>query len=200
MISIGMDVGRENDPAALAVLRSGELRPDSHRPRWDLLSIGNIPLGTPYQRLADIAVGLGLEFEMAGYPTVLTIDATGIGAAVVELARTAAPSLLIVAVTIGAGRALTHSGAAEYTVGKHRLTECLQVAVQQHGLVVTDAAAGTPGAVAFAQQLGQFVRKPNGRGYEQHEAATGHDDLVLAAELGLWTGDAMFDQQAGVAP
>jgi hypothetical protein len=195
MITIGLDVGKEQDPAALAVLHThGELRPHSHRPRWAALSIGNIELGTKYAELARTVVDLGREFSTAGYSVVVVIDATGIGAAVLELARTAAPELHIVAVTISGGRVLSHAGPDDYVVGKHRLTETLQVALQQQGLAVPD----TDGTHAFREQLSRFVTKRTRTGYQQHEAATGHDDLVLATELALWAGDTMFDQHAGV--
>jgi hypothetical protein len=195
VISIGLDVGKERDPAALTVLQSGQPRPGSHRPRWQALSIGNIELGTPYQRLADITAGVGLEFAQAGYPTVVTIDATGIGAAVVELVRTLAPELHVVAVTISSGHTLTHSAPDQYVVGKHRLTECLQVALEQRGLDIPDS----DGARELRRQLERFTRRRTRTGYHRHEAAEGHDDLVLTLELAVWTGDTMYDQHAGVA-
>lgn len=195
MIVIGLDVGKENDPAALAVLHAaGLLRPDSHRPKWSVLSVGNLELGTPYQELANQVVELGTELSVAGYPVVIVIDATGIGAAVVELARDAGPDLHIVAVTIGAGRTLNHAGPDTYTVGKHRLTEVLAVALQQRGLDI-NASAGTD---ELRTQLARFARKPTRTGYARHEATTGHDDLVLCLELALWAGDTLYDQHAGV--
>lgn len=197
MISIGLDVGKERDPAALAVLQTAGTRPDSHRPRWRVLEIGNLELGTPYHLIATRTVRLAESFVECGYPTVVTIDATGIGGAVSETARGCNPDLHIVDVTIGGGRVLTHNGPDEYTVGKHRLTEVLQVALEQQGLEIPDS----DGAHLFRDQLGAFVRKPGRNGYIRHEAAgSGHDDLVLAAELAMWTGDHMFDQHAGVAP
>ncbi|MCI2421135.1 hypothetical protein MOQ72_27195 [Saccharopolyspora sp. K220] len=127
----------------------------------------------------------------------VTFDAIGIGRAVVELARQAAPSELhLVAVTIGAGRALTRHGDNDLVVGKHRLTEVAQVALEQAGLLLPD----TPGAYELHRQLGQFNRRRTRSGYQRHEAAgRQHDDLVLALALALWTGDLMHDQQAGVA-
>lgn len=193
MISIGLDVGRENDPAALAVLHTTGTRPGAHRPAWTALDVGNIPLGTPYQDVARRATSLARDFQQAGYPVVVTIDATGIGSAVVELARDQAPGLHIIAVTIGAGRTLTHHGPDQYTVGKHRLTETLQVALEQRGLTLTD----TAGARELTEQLRRFARKPRRGGYARHEAGHGHDDLVLALELAVWTGDALHDQHAG---
>lgn len=190
-----MDVGHDHDPAALAVLQSTELRPGSHRPVWDVLEVGNIKLRTPFQELAALAVDLALEFRIAGYPVVLTLDATGLGGPVVEMARTRAPDLQVIAVTISGGRTLTHNAPDEYTVGKHRLTEVLQVALEQQGLLVPD----TPGGELFTSQAQRFVRKPTAGGHQKHEAAgSGHDDLVLAVELALWIGDTFFDQQAGV--
>lgn len=201
MISLGLDIGHEDDPAALAVLQSAGTRDGSHRAAWVALDVGNIERGTPYAALADNTVALARDFTDAGYPVVTTIDATGIGAAVVEQARALAPELHIIAVTIAGGTALNHTGPGDYTVGKHRLTEVLQVALQQRGLQL----ATTAGTSELRDQLAAFVRKPrrsrNGRGvYHQHEAASGHDDLVLALELALWTGDVMYDQHAGVAP
>lgn len=218
---MGLDVGKEQDPAALAVLRStGRLRPDSPRPVWDVVEVGNIPLGTAYQQLADATVELADDFVRAGYPVMLTIDATGVGAPVVEMARRRARELCeqhtpagaaepaaevhVVAVSICGGQAARLTGADEYTVGKHTLTEVLQVALEQQGLVLPRDSGGTltAGAAAFVRQAEKFGRKRDPRtGYERHEAAGGgHDDLVLATELALWTGDTLHDQQAGVAP
>lgn len=197
MISIGLDVGREHDPAALAVLHTAGQREASHRPAWTALEVGNVELGTSYRALAVTACDLATGFARGGYPTVLTVDATGIGAAVVELCREHSPGLHLVAVTIGAGMALTDAGGGCYTVGKHRLSEVLGVALEGRGLTLPD----TDGGRALHRQLGAFVRKPNRSGYQRHEAAgVGHDDLVLALELALWTGDTMHDQQAGLTP
>lgn len=194
MISIGMDVGKERDPAALAVLINQGLREGSHRPCWHALEVGNIELGTPYQALADLVVGVARDFTAEGFPVVVTIDATGIGAAVVELARTAAPELHIIALTIGSGRTRKLVGPDTYIVGKHLLTETLQVALEQRGLTVADSA----GAEELHRQLTRFIAKTTATGYQKHEASTGHDDLVLGLELALFIGDAMFDQHAGV--
>jgi hypothetical protein len=195
VISIGLDVGKERDPAALAVLHSQGPRPDSHRPLWKALSIGNVELGTTYQKLAAMTVGIAQDFVTAGYPTVVTIDATGIGAAVTELARTEAPELHIVGVTISGGRTLTMHSPDTYVVGKHRLTEVVQVALQQQGLDVPASA----GARELHDQMRRFTQKTTRTGAVRHEASSGHDDLVLCLELAMWTGDTLYDQHAGVA-
>lgn len=196
MISIGLDVGQKNDPAAVAVLHTTGPRPESHRPHWEALCVRNLPLGTPYRKLATHLVAVARDFTAAGYAVVATVDATGIGAAVLEYARAEDPRLHIVGVTIGAGRALEHAGPDDYVVGKHRLTEVLQVALEQRGLTVVDADESRH----LGAQLRAFTRKPTASGYERHEADHGHDDLVLALELAIWTGDLMHDQHAGVAP
>lgn len=199
MIALGMDVGREHDPAALAVLHGQYRRPGSHRLAWRLLEIGNLPLGTDYLDLATQIADLATDFTTAGYSTVTSIDATGIGAAVLELARREAPTEQIYGVTITGGHTLGQH-APDITVGKHRLTEVLQVALEQGGLTF-DEHADPDGIAAFRRQLEQFTRSPSrSSGYQRHEAARGHDDLVLAAELALWTGDAMADEAAGIRP
>lgn len=196
MITIGMDVGREHDPAALAVLHSRDFRPDSHRPIWKVLDVGNIELGTEYTQLAHTAADLAADFHHAGFPTVLAVDATGIGGAVVELARRRQPDVHLAAVTISGGHTLSRTDDHDYTVGKHRLTEVLQVALEQGGLRLPD----TNGTYELHQQLANFARVPTGTGHVRHEASTGHDDLVLALELALWAGDALHDEYAGVTP
>jgi hypothetical protein len=196
VISIGLDVGKEHDPAALAVLQATGVPPGSHRPHWKALELGNVELGTAYLALAEMTAELGRSFAEAGYPVVVTIDATGIGAAVVELARAHDPELHIVAVTISSGRVLTHHGPDDYVVGKHRLTEVLQVALEHQRLALPDTAGG---ALTRAQ-LERFTAVPTATGYQRLEAATGHDDLVLTLELALWTGDTLYDQNAGVGP
>lgn len=200
MIALGMDVGREHDPAALAVLHGQYRRPGSHRLAWRLLEIGNLPLGTDYLDLATQIADLATDFTTAGYSTVTSIDATGIGAAVLELARGQAPAEQIYGVTITGGHSLGTQSATDFTVGKHRLTEVLQVALEQEGLTF-DEHADPDGIAAFRRQLAQFRSSPSRTGsYQRHEAARGHDDLVLAAELALWTGDAMADEAAGIRP
>lgn len=194
MISVGLDVGKEQDPAALCVLHSGDLRPGSHRPSWTVLEIGNLPLGTDYTDLAVMATGLAGAFHDGGHPTVLSIDATGIGGAVVELARRQRPDLHICAIAIGSGRTLSRPGNHDYVVGKHRLTEVLQVALEGQALRLPNSAGGA----ATVDQLRQFARRPTRTGYQKHEAARGHDDLVLTLELAVWTGDTLYDEYAGV--
>lgn len=196
MISIGLDVGKERDPAALSVLLADGLRPNSHRPRWRALNIGNVELGTSYQLLADTTVNLANDYRAAGYPVVVTVDATGVGAPVLELMRSAAPELHIVAITISSGRTLRLAGPDHYVVGKHRLTEMLQVALEQRGLELPE---GTTPQDELYKQIAGFRKHTNPSGYERHEAEAGeHDDLVLSTELSLWTGDTMHDEQAGV--
>lgn len=196
MITIGLDVGRENDPAALAVLHARDLRPESHRPIWKALDVGNIALGTAYTDLAHTAADMAAEFHHAGFPVVLAIDATGIGGAIVELARRRRPEVHIAAVTISGGHVLSRTDEHDYTVGKHRLTEVLQVALEQGGLRLPD----TDGTHELHQQLAAFSRQRTPSGYTKHEAASGHDDLVLALELALWIGDAMHDEYSGATP
>lgn len=200
MISIGLDVGREHDPAALAVLASAGALAGSHRPAWRLLEIGNLALGTDYLDLAEQAADLAGEFTQAGYATVLAVDATGIGAAVLEMARRSAPTERIYGVSITAGMSLSRTGPEHLSVGKHRLTDTLATALE-HDRLTIDEHADADGVREFRSQLARFVAKPRAGkpAYHKHEAATGHDDLVLAVELALWLPDAMADEHAGVS-
>jgi hypothetical protein len=198
MISIGLDIGREHDPAALAVLMSSTTRPASHRPLWRAVSISTIPLGTSYRLLAETTVNIANEFQETGQAVVVTVDATGVGSPVIETMREIAPTLHIVGVKIAGGRSRSMQGPDDYVVGKHLLTEVLQVALEQHGI---EWPPGTTEHDELHKQMASFVTKTTATGYQRHEAAgDGHDDLVLATELALWTGDTMADELAGVTP
>ena len=67
-------------------------------------------------------------------------------------------------------------------VGKSWLIQRLGTAMRSGALTVAEHA---PGRDLLRKELAQFVFKPGARGRLRLEAARGHDDLVIAAALGV---------------
>src|SRR3954469_2899484 len=96
-LTIGLDLGRQSDPSALAVLRSEPLSDEAGQPvrdalgrqprRHDVIHLERYPLGTAYPAVVDQVTGLLTRPEIRAIdpqPT-LILDETGVGAAVADL-------------------------------------------------------------------------------------------------------------------
>lgn len=115
----------------------------------------------------------------------LVVDATGVGAAVIDQFRAA--GLHPVAVTITGGDAV--SGAdPSWRVPKRDLVSTLQVLMQTGRLKV---AAGLPLAGVLQSELGTFRVAISAKGHDSYAAwrERDHDDLVLALALACWCGE-----------
>ena len=114
----------------------------------------------------------------------LTIDATGVGAAVVDMLRRA--GLTFDAVTITGGDTESQSGYDSYRVPKRDLVGNLQVLLQSGRLKI---ARSLEHAETLRAELLNFRVKINvATAHDSYEAwrEGDHDDLVLAAALAAW--------------
>jgi phage FluMu gp28-like protein len=114
----------------------------------------------------------------------LAIDATGVGAAVVDMLRRA--GLTFVAVTITGGDTESQSGYDSYRVPKRDLVGNLQVLLQSGRLKI---ARSLEHAETLRAELLNFRVKINvATAHDSYEAwrEGDHDDLVLAAALAAW--------------
>ena len=88
---------------------------------------------------------------------------------------------------IAGDRPLTRSASGDrLVVGKMLLIQRLGAAIRSGNLVVAEHA---PGRDLLRQELAEFVFKPGAQGRIRLEAARGHDDLVIAAALGVLAAD-----------
>jgi hypothetical protein len=156
------------------------------------------PLGTPYPEIArkvvDIMGSLG--------GGILAIDATGVGAAVVDLFWEA--GLTPYAITITGGRTPTNKAEDEvkkkggayvspslrdvlsWTVPKRDLVGVLAVGLQNHIIRISGS---LPDARTLTDELLNFKVKINEKtAHDSYEAWREgvHDDLVLSVAIGLW--------------
>lgn len=182
---VGLDLGKAQDFTALAILEVGA----STTP-CQLRHLARFPLGTPYTEIAASVKRLLespplVRYSDTGTTTsraTLVVDATGVGAAVIEVFEQA--GLRPVKVLIHGGAQMSRRGAAEYHVPKRDLIAGLLVAFQERRLLIAD---GMPEGQTFVQELMtvDYRMTPSANETYTHREGT-HDDLVLAVALAHW--------------
>jgi hypothetical protein len=178
---LGIDPGQVNDPTALALLELDHLR----RPVYLLRALHRFPLGTPYTELPSALARRLLQPPLGGH-TSLAIDATGVGAPVIDHFRQELPKLRLYAITITAGSSVTGNGSNPH-VPKRDLIGTSSVILEQRRLRI---AANMHDTDPLRDELLAYRRTTSERGYDSYAAAAGsHDDLVLALSLALWTAE-----------
>jgi hypothetical protein len=180
---VGVDLGRADDWTVAAVLDVlGDPRtPEQprHTPRYTLVHLVRMR----HQPWPVIAERLG---EMARWPALdrarWAVDATGVGAPVVDLLRPHIPRLT--AVTITSGMEATQPAASAANVPKVALISNLEVLVQTRRLTVDSAVRD---ADVLRQELAAYTYEISASGRMTSGAAgSAHDDIVLALAIGLW--------------
>jgi hypothetical protein len=180
---LGLDLGQAQDPTALAAVERLETLNGTNA-HYHVRHLERAPLGMPYtgivSRVGDL---LGRDPLCGG--TRLVVDATGVGAPVVDLLIQAGTSP--VAVTITAGETVSRDGAA-YRVPKRDLVSVLQVLLQSGRLKIADA---IPEARLLVQEMLAFRVKITTNAHDTYGAwrEGAHDDLVLAVALACWYGE-----------
>jgi hypothetical protein len=125
-----------------------------------------------------------MEAPQLGGEVALAVDATGVGAAVVDMLRRS--GLTFDAVTITGGDTETQSGWYDWRVPKRDLVGGLQVLLQSGRLKI---ARQLEHAQTLKAELLNFRVKINLiTAHDSYEACRegDHDDLVLAAALAAW--------------
>jgi hypothetical protein len=206
---LGLDLGQAADYSALAILeRQPQAARDSrmfhcrHLQRW--------PLKTSYPAIvADMArivasddlqhalrrfngeghhgSQFGIENQRQATMPVLAIDATGVGAPVVDMFRAASLRAVLTPIIITGGDAVTREGGVT-RVPKRDLVSAAQVALQTGRLKI---ASDLPEAQALVRELENFqVKISLDTAHDSYGAwrEGAHDDLVLAVALALWCG------------
>ena len=179
---VGVDLGQRRDHTAIAVVEQS---------RGELLVrfLMRVPLGTPYPIVVDLVREVTAHEQLAGR-CVAVVDATGVGAPVVEMLRAEGPACDISSVTITGGE--KESGGAGYggghcNVPKRDLIASVQLALERGELRI---AKGLREREALVEELVD-VRKTareSGRDRVGAERAGEHDDLVIALALACWKG------------
>jgi hypothetical protein len=189
----GLDLGQAQDFTALAALEMQDganlvLRQlDRARGRSYPAIVADVArlvdeldAGT-YRRRVEYLPGLSALPPIA----ILVVDATGVGAAVVDMLRQAAMPCRLVPVTVTAGMAVTSDGADGYRVPKKDLVGTALALLQTHRLVFSRE---LPLIDALVEEMNNFQVRITAAGNETfgpwRERA--HDDLVFAVSLACW--------------
>lgn len=182
MIFVGLDLGKRQDYSAVAVVERFEnarawLSPDFQK--MQVRHLERLPLGTPYTRVVSRVAEIMRHPDLAqpgSGGSRLVVDATGVGAPVVEMLRALRPACRVTAVTITGGEN-AHGSGEEWHVPKKDLMVGLQVLLEDGQLKIHRklAEAATLVRELMAIQMGSMS---GGHGE--------HDDLALAVALACW--------------
>jgi phage FluMu gp28-like protein len=189
MYYLGLDLGQKRDFSALALVQREE-----QRLAWlpipttlNIRHLERIPLGTPYaqviHRVARLITHPSLQFQ-----TQIIVDATGVGAPVVEALRTesrrGAWGAPITAVTITGSETANGSG-NNWTVPKKDLLGGLQVLLDHGDLTIPRKLKEAPTLVRELKEIRRH-QSSTGRITMGADAPGQHDDLAIAVALACW--------------
>ncbi|HWF12070.1 MAG TPA: hypothetical protein VG297_26560 [Bryobacteraceae bacterium] len=177
MLYIGIDIGKSVDPAAIVIVGRLERR-------LTLCYAERLALGTPYPDLAEHVRWIATHEKVRGR-CAMAVDATGVGAPVVDMLRAGRMGCEIASVVISGGEKTTSGSGNRWTVPKRDLLTGVQVLLQRGELRIapTLKEAGT-----LVRELTN-VRMTPGNGGAMRMGADGfgeHDDLVIALALACW--------------
>ena len=185
---VGVDLGKANDPTAIVAIESCRPEPKAPRewpdPRFRIRWIERVPLGTDYAKVID-RIGVVADAAAGWGPSMIVIDATGLGQVVRDMLRRRT-SVPLRAVTFTSSGGVTMTSAIDWSVPKYDLVTSLEVILQSRRL---ECVPDCPHQADLAAELSTFRFEISARGYTSFEAASGsHDDLVSALMLACWLG------------
>lgn len=177
---IGLDIGQRRDYSAIAILESiqhatGDRDPLTYqfirRTEVRLRHVERVRLGTPFAAVVDRVSAIVHDPRLRD--ATLVVDATGVGAPVIELLRNSRLPCRLIAAQITGGHDESVDG-GYHRIPKRDLVTGLQVLFDRWPLEIVD---GTPAVDALVKELVEFKAKPSGNS---------HDDLTMALALAWW--------------
>jgi hypothetical protein len=180
----GLDLGQMSDYSALAIMeRHGTSKNNytfhcRHLQRW--------ALRTSYPAIVADTVKImnSPQLQTAdGRPT-LAVDATGVGAPVIDLFKRERMQASLRPIQITGGADVSRENGMT-RVPKRNLVSTVQVYLQNQRLKIAEQ---LPDARTLVRELENFQVKINDNAHDSYGAwrEGTHDDLVLAAALALW--------------
>ena len=176
MFYLGIDLGKRQDPTAMAIVeRVG--------PGLQLRYAERVALGTPYpdvtERIRYIVSHQNLRGRCA-----IAIDATGVGEPVVDMLRSGQLGCELSAVGITGGERESRSGNV-WHVPKRDLMAGLQVLLEKGELKIARRMKETGPLVRELTDV-RLTAGSGGRLRMGAERSGQHDDLVMALALACW--------------
>ena len=179
---VGLDLGQAADYTALVVIERVEQQ--KAKPHFHVRHIQRFQLGTSYPVVVERVKSIITQKPLEGKAQ-LVVDATGVGAPVVDLLRQA--GLSPVAVMITGGDTVSQEPLV-LRVPKRDLVSTLQILLQEGRLKVAES---LPEASILVKELLTFQVKITASAHDVYGSwrEGAHDDLVLAVALGAWAGE-----------
>jgi hypothetical protein len=181
-----MDLGKRQDHTAIAVVERRESYAGHQRVRFHSAAVRHVErmsLGTPYPAVVERVKAIVQSDALRG-ECCLTVDATGVGAAVVDMLRSARLGCELTAVTITGGNR-AHQGPAGWNVPKQDLMSELQVLLEKRELRIARDLKGV--RMLMRELMDVQARERSGGGVRAGAEGRGqHDDLVVALALACW--------------
>lgn len=181
--AVGWNLPTSMNPGLVRLARESEQRRGQpERPTLAARHLERFPLGTSYPTIVGRVVAMLTRGPLSLHPTALVVDATGVGAPVVDLFIQA--GLQPVAITITGGASVQAEG-ANISVPKRDLVSTMAVLLENERLQFVPA---LPEAPTLKRELARFKRTVNRQGVDTYAAwrEADHDDLVLAVALAAW--------------
>lgn len=175
---IGLDLGQAQDYTAISILEDTGGDPATYHARH----LERVALKTPYPAIVAKVAAM-MEKEPLKGTSALVVDATGVGAPVVELLRAAGCNPFPVWITGGDAVSMDW---VQARVPKRDLVSSLQILLQSGRLKV---AASLPNAETLVAELLNFkVTIDTKTAHDSYGAWREgvHDDLVLSVALACW--------------
>ena len=185
---MGVDLGQTADFTAVAVLDVvGPVdlagKPIIGEYDYQCVYLERYPLGMPYTEMVRKIRDLLFTPELAGR-CVLVVDATGVGAPVIDLLYEA--GLQPISIVIHGGKALNHEeGSNVYYVPKRDIIDVVKILIEQKRLGFAQV---LPDTVTLAKEMIEYQVKIDPQtAHDSYNARQGaHDDYILAVALPVW--------------
>lgn len=190
---VGLDLAQASEYTSLAVLERLLVLPHEpparRRPVYSLRHLHRFPMGTHYSEVGAVVR------ELLNKPplpeSLLVVDQTGVGRAVVNLLRDDwqdRVTCTLWPVTITAGHEVAAGTDGDMQIPKMELVGVLQVLLQTRRLAV---ASSLPNAALLVSELEKFKIKVPVLKQDSLDAwrEGPHDDLVFAVALAAWAGE-----------
>lgn len=182
---VGLDLGQSQDFSAIAVMEMHGLTKDTYK--FNCRHLQRWKLRTPYPAIVADTVRMmnSRELQQGKMRPVLAVDATGVGAPVIDLFKRERMNARLEPIQITGGSEVTKENGTN-RVPKRDLVSTVQVYLQNQRLKI---ASELPEAETLIRELQNFQVKINDNAHDTYGAwrEGTHDDLVLAAALALWS-------------
>ncbi len=185
MFFVGLDLGQKRDFSAVAVVEREERMAAGWSPRAScsltVRHLERMSLGTSYTRVTERVCAIMRSPQMQGQSR-LVVDATGLGAPVVEMLQRSGMGSWMTAVTITGGEQ-AHGSAERWSVPKKDLLTGVEVLLEAGELTIS---RHLKDAEVLVRELeGMRLASVGGKGKLLAEGPE-HDDLALALALACW--------------